>query len=122
MQVIFWCYSNCGHPPGFLLRRDGTLERLESTSRVIGLFEQWDCAIDERQLQQGDTLVLYTDGAAECSNHAGEELGEEGLLEALKPHREFSSQELLAEVTSQVGQFSAYEQADGITFIVAKCT
>jgi serine phosphatase RsbU (regulator of sigma subunit) len=115
-------YSNCGHPPAFLLRRDGTLERLESTSTVIGLFEQWDCAIDERQLYPGDTLVLYTDGATECSNHAGEELGEERLLQALKPHREFSSQELLAEVTSQVRQFSAYEQADDITFIVAKCT
>jgi len=115
-------YSNCGHPPGFLLQRDGTLERLESTSTVIGLFEQWDCAFDERQLYPGDTLVLYTDGATECSNHAGEELGEERLLEALKPHRELSSQELLAEVTSQVRQFSAYEQADDITFIVAKCT
>jgi serine phosphatase RsbU (regulator of sigma subunit) len=115
-------YSNCGHPPAFLLRRDGILERLESTSTVIGLFEQWDCAIDERQLYPGDTLVLYTDGATECTNHAGEELGEERLLEALKPHRELSSQELLAEVTSQVRQFSAYEQADDITFIVAKCT
>src|SRR5215471_14695421 len=115
-------YSNCGHPPGFLLQRNGTLERLESTSTVIGLFEQWDCAIDERQLYPGDTLVLYTDGATECSNLAGEELGEERLLEALKPHRELSSQELLAKVTSQVRQFSAYEQADDITFIVAKCT
>jgi len=115
-------YSNCGHPPGFLLQRNGTLERLESTSTVIGLFEQWDCAIDERQLYPGDTLVLYTDGATECSNHAGEELGEERLLEALKPHRELSSQELLAKVSSQVRQFSAYEQADDITFIVAKCT
>ena len=55
------------------------------------------------------------------SNHAGEELGEERLLEALKPHCELSSQKLLAEVTSQVPQFSAYEQADDITFIVAKC-
>src|SRR5215471_5113161 len=115
-------FANCGHPPAFLLRRDGTLERLESTSTVIGLFEQWDCAIDERQLYPGDTLVLYTDGATECSNLAGEELGEERLLEALKPHRELSSQELLAKVTSQVRQFSAYEQADDITFIVAKCT
>jgi catechol 2,3-dioxygenase-like lactoylglutathione lyase family enzyme len=85
-------YSNCGHPPGFLLRRDDTLERLESTSRVIGLFEQWDCAIEERQLYPGDTLVLYTDGATESSNNAGEEFGEERLTEAMRgaansPHR-----------------------------------
>jgi serine phosphatase RsbU (regulator of sigma subunit) len=115
-------YSNCGHPPAFLLRRDDTLERLESTSTVMGLFEQWDCVIEERELYPGDTLLLYTDGATECSNHAGEEFGEERLLETLKQHRELSSQELLAAVTGRVRQFSPYEQADDITLMVAKCT
>ena len=46
-------YSNCGHPPAFLLWRDDTLERLEPTSTVMGLFEEWDCAIEERQLYPG---------------------------------------------------------------------
>jgi serine phosphatase RsbU (regulator of sigma subunit)/predicted enzyme related to lactoylglutathione lyase len=115
-------YSNCGHPPGFLLRRDDTLERLESTSTVIGLFEQWDCAIEERQLYPGDTLVLYTDGATESSNHAGEEFGEERLTDAMRGRRELSSQELVAALAGQVRQFSPHEQADDITLIVAKCT
>ena len=115
-------YSNCGHPPAFLLRRDDTLERLESTSTVLGMFEQWDCAIEERQLCPGDILVLYTDGATESSNHAGEEFGEGRLLDALAQHRELSTQELLAAVTGQVRQFNPYEQADDITLIVAKCT
>jgi serine phosphatase RsbU (regulator of sigma subunit)/extradiol dioxygenase family protein len=115
-------YSNCGHPPAFLLRRDDTLERLESTSTVIGLFEQWNCAIEQRQLYPGDTFVLYTDGATEAFNHAGEEFGEERLTEALRRHRECSSQELLAAVTDEVRQFSPDEQADDITIVVAKCT
>jgi serine phosphatase RsbU (regulator of sigma subunit) len=115
-------YSNCGHPPAFLLRRDGAVERLESTSTVIGLFEQWNCGIEERQLYPGDNLVLYTDGATESSNHAGEEFGEERLTEALRRRRELSSQELLAAVMGQVRQFSPCEQADDITLVVAKCT
>jgi serine phosphatase RsbU (regulator of sigma subunit) len=115
-------YSNCGHPPAFLMRSDDTLERLESTSTVMGLFERLDCAIEERQLYPGDTLVLYTDGATESSNLAGEEFGEERLLEALKQYRELSSQDLLSAVMGRVRQFSPYEQADDITFIVAKCT
>ena len=115
-------YSNCGHPPAFLLRRDDTLERLESTSTVMGLFERWDCAIEERQLCPGDTLVLYTDGATESSNLAGEEFGEERLLEALKQNRELYSQQLLAAILGQLRQFSPYEQTDDITLIVAKCT
>src|SRR5215813_4843188 len=115
-------YSNCGHPPAFLLRRDDTLERLESTSTVMGLFERWDCAIEGRQLYPGDTLMLYTDGATESSNLAGEEFGEERLLEALKQNREFHSQQLLAALMDQLRQFSPCEQADDITLIAAKCT
>ena len=115
-------YSNCGHPPAFLLRRDDTLERLEPTSTVIGLFEHWDCAMEERQLYPGDTLVLYTDGATEASNQAGEEFGDERLLESLKHHRDLSSQDLLAAVVGQVRQFSPHEQADDITLVLARCT
>jgi len=115
-------YSNCGHPPAFLMRSDDTLERLESTSTVVGLFERWDCAIEERQLYPGDTLVLYTDGATESSNLAGEEFGEERLLEAFKQYRDLPSQDLLAAVTGRVRQFSPHEQVDDITLIVAKCT
>ena len=114
-------YSNCGHPPALLLRHDDTLEALEPTSTVVGLFEEWDCAIEERQLFPADTLVLYTDGATESFNHAGEEFGERRLLEALRRHRELSSQDLLATVVDQIKQFSPYEQADDITLIVAKC-
>src|SRR6516225_1664071 len=114
-------YSNCGHPPALLLRRDDNPERLQPTSTVMGLFEEWDCTIEERQLFPGDTLVLYTDGATESFNHAGEEFGERRLLEALRQHRELSSQELLAAVTDQVRRFSPHEQADDITLIVAKC-
>src|SRR5262249_48723421 len=40
-------YANCGHYPALLFRRDHTLERLESTSTVLGLFAEWDCALNE---------------------------------------------------------------------------
>ena len=115
-------YSNCGHPPALLLRRDDTLERLESTSTVMGLFERWDCSVEERQLYPGDILALYTDGATEAPNQAEEEFGEQRLVEVLRQHRELPSQDLLAAVMSQVRQFSPHEQADDITLLVAKCT
>ncbi len=66
--------------------------------------------------------MLYPDGATESFNQAGEEFGEERLVEALRQHREFSSQDLLAAIMDQVRQFSPQEQADDITLIVAKCT
>src|SRR5499427_7680915 len=105
-------YSNCGHPPALLLRgnsEDG-LERLGATCTVVGLFEKWDCAIEEREMAPGDAILLYTDGVTEALNGEGEEFGEERLLEAARQHRELSLPELLAALADQSRRFSPHEQ------------
>jgi sigma-B regulation protein RsbU (phosphoserine phosphatase) len=105
-----------------LLRGDDGLERLGATCTVVGLFEKWDCTMEERELAPGDAVLLYTDGVTEALNGEGEEFGEEGLLKAARQHRELSLPEMLETVTDQARRFSPYEQADDITVIVAKCT
>jgi len=115
-------YSNCGHPPALLLRGDDGLERLGATSTVVGLFEKWDCTMEERELAPGDAVLLYTDGVTEALNGEGEEFGEKRLLEATRQHRELSLPELLVAVADQARRFSLHEQTDDITLIVAKCT
>jgi serine phosphatase RsbU (regulator of sigma subunit) len=114
-------YVNCGHLAALLLRRDSTLERLDSTCTVLGLFKDWDCCVGERSLYPGDTLALYTDGITESSSDADEEFGEHRLVEALRRHRETPSQALLRAVVEEVQQFSGHQQRDDITLIVAKC-
>jgi serine phosphatase RsbU (regulator of sigma subunit) len=114
-------YVNCGHLSGLLLRGNDNLERLDSNCTVLGLFPQWDCAIDECRLVAGDTLVLYTDGITESCNPAEEEFGERRLTEALRRHRKLPSRDLLAVILDEVRQFSPGEQYDDMTLIVAKC-
>jgi serine phosphatase RsbU (regulator of sigma subunit)/predicted enzyme related to lactoylglutathione lyase len=114
-------YVNCGHYPAILLRSDDTLERLYSTSTVLGLFPQWDCLIAEVQLYPGDTLALYTDGITDSFNDGGEDFGEERLIAGVRRHRELPSRSMLAAVVDEVRQFSPQEQHDDITLIVAKC-
>jgi serine phosphatase RsbU (regulator of sigma subunit)/catechol 2,3-dioxygenase-like lactoylglutathione lyase family enzyme len=115
-------YSNCGHPPALLLRGHDGLQRLRATCTVVGLFEEWECAMEEYELAPGDAVLLYTDGVTEARNVDGEEFGEERLLESARKHRERSLPELLAAVADQAQRFSPHEQADDITLIVAKCT
>ncbi len=64
-------YVNCGHLSGLVLRNDDTLERLDSTCTVLGIFKQWDFSTRERPLSAGDTFALYTDGVTESFNLAG---------------------------------------------------
>jgi len=114
-------YANCGHLSGLLLRSDGALERLGTTGPVVGLFEQWDCEIEERELDPGDRLVLYTDGVTESFNEAEEEFGEARLTEALREGPESPPQATIAAIVDGVRRFSPREQHDDITLIVARC-
>jgi serine phosphatase RsbU (regulator of sigma subunit) len=113
-------YANCGHLPGLLLRSDGTVERLDATATVLGIFKEWDCEIGECQLRTGDTLALYTDGITESYNSDDEQFGEQRLIEALQRHRGSSSQAALASIVDEVQRFSPHEQHDDITLIIAK--
>jgi len=114
-------FANCGHLCGLLLRSDGSLERLDSTGTVLGIFKKWDCGIGERRLSPGDTLALYTDGITESFDGRGEEFGEERLIEVLERNRELTSQALLGAIVEEVREFSPQEQNDDITLIVGKC-
>lgn len=114
-------YVNCGHLPGLLLRGDDTIDCLESTCTVLGLFDLWDCAIAEAQLFAGDTLVLYTDGVTESYNDEGDEFGERRLTDCLRRHRELPATDAVAAILADVQKFSRVEQHDDITLIIAKC-
>lgn len=113
-------YANCGHLCALLLRRDGELKRLDSTCTVLGLFKDWDCSMAECSLFAGDSLALYTDGITESFNDAGEEFGEQRLIEALRQNCEASPQAALDSIVAQVRKFSGREQHDDITLIIAR--
>lgn len=115
-------YANCGHYSALLLRAGGQLERLDSTGTVLGLFHDWKCEFDERQLQLGDTLVLYTDGVTESFDVRGCEFGEDRLIDTLRRNLALPSHQLLRSVLDEVSAFSSDEQHDDITLITAKCT
>jgi serine phosphatase RsbU (regulator of sigma subunit) len=114
-------YANCGHLPCLLLHEDGSIERLDSTAPVVGLFADWECPTAERQLVPGDTFAIYTDGITESFNDREEEFGEQRLIDALRRHRQLCPRDVISAVFNEVRQFSPREQYDDYTLIVAKC-
>jgi serine phosphatase RsbU (regulator of sigma subunit) len=114
-------YVNCGHLSALLFHQDGTLERLDSTSTVLGLFREWDCSTAERLLCPGDTFALYTDGITESFNDAGEEFGEHRLIDSLRGCCGQPSPAMVASIVEDVRKFSPHEQSDDMTLIVGRC-
>ena len=113
-------YANCGHYPGLLFRGGAEIERLESTSTVLGLFDPWECTLAENHLLPGDTLVLYTDGVTDTFNDRGEDFGEDRLIDAVRKNRNLPPEPMLTAIVDEVRRFSPHEQHDDITLIVAK--
>jgi len=114
-------YANCGHVAPLILRPDGSVQHLTSTTTVLGLFLKWESSIEEEELRPGDLLVICTDGVTEAPNPQGEEYGEERLAELVRKNRNLPVNELLPAIQASVQEFSGATQADDITLIVARC-
>ncbi len=74
-------WASAGHPPAFIRAVDGTVERMDSTTFVLGATRGDDFIPDAQKLRfaPGDRLVLYTDGAIEARNEQGRMLSVAGF-------------------------------------------
>jgi len=113
-------YANCGHNAPLLFRTNGTLERLDATSTVIGLFSDWGCVTRRVTFTPGDLLVIYTDGVTEAIGADGQEFGESQLCETVRANLRLSPEELLTAIPDAVQKFSVGEQFDDLTLVVAR--
>jgi hypothetical protein len=128
--VFFGCYDdharclsyvNCGHTPPLLLRECGTVERLEATATVVGLFGNWECFVREIHMQPGDVLSIFSDGVTEATADNGVEFGESRILSVLQQTRELETEKILQKVEQAVEDFrSGGYPHDDLTMVVAR--
>jgi sigma-B regulation protein RsbU (phosphoserine phosphatase) len=115
-------YVNAGHNYPFLLREDGTIERLEAGGMILGVLKTAtpyeEASLD---LQSGDTLVLFTDGVSEAMNKDLVEYGESRLEVLLRTHRMQTPQEIVDAIHTDVRKHvGGAPQSDDITLMVIK--
>ncbi|MCB1084931.1 MAG: SpoIIE family protein phosphatase, partial [Chlamydiia bacterium] len=114
-------YTNCGHLPALVQKKDGSIQTLTTEGMALGAipFESVDTA--EVQLEDGDALILYTDGVIEAHNKRLEMFGEERLISLLEHHRGKSPQELVDLVVEEVAFFAeGTPQHDDLTIVMLK--
>ncbi|MBN1818071.1 MAG: SpoIIE family protein phosphatase [Sedimentisphaerales bacterium] len=76
-------YCNCGHEPALLVR-DRQIRELEEGGLVLGVLEEARYKISTIDLQEGDVLLMYTDGLIDAMNYEGQLWGKEQLLNVLQ--------------------------------------
>jgi phosphoserine phosphatase RsbU/P len=76
-------YGRAGHPPPVLLHPRGEWELFNVGGPIIGmggiLFEE-----EEKSIEPGDKLIIYTDGIIEYENAGGDFFGMKGLCDVLQ--------------------------------------
>lgn len=73
-------YVRAGHEAPLLVRADGSVTKLNQRGAGLGLLPDTKYEAAEFDLQLGESLLLYTDGAVEINNADGLELGVDGLM------------------------------------------
>ncbi len=73
-------FVGAGGPQVLLMHADGTPEVVETSGMPLAIME--DATYDEVRikLEEGDRLLLFSDGALEVGNAAGDLLGVDGLI------------------------------------------
>ena len=99
------CYVNAGHNAPFLIGDSRTLKRLSSTSIVLGITKESRFEASETRLEEGERLLLFTDGVSEAFNPKGEEYGEARLGEFLQNHMNLTQSQLIQELIDDVLAF-----------------
>ncbi len=116
------CYCNAGHNSPFIVRANGTTEELPlSVDPIVGVIA--DAEFHERQIQleQGDTLLLFTDGVTEAMNGQFEEFSEQRLSKVIEEANFNNCQELIDIIKSDISDFVGQaEQSDDITMLAIK--
>ncbi len=111
---------NGGHNPPFLVSGP-TVRRLETGGLICGLFEKATYEEERVQLTPGDVLVIFSDGISEALNQAGEEFGDDRILDCLKRVPNGSASEILEELVRTVKAFAANTmQSDDMTAVVVR--
>ena len=115
-------YSNAGHNPPHLLHRDGTVSELPlSKDTIVGIFDGIEFREETLQMNQGDTLFMFTDGVTEAADAEYKEFGTERLDNILSQQTNASCQQIVKAVKAGIKDFTGdAEQSDDITMLVVK--
>jgi serine phosphatase RsbU (regulator of sigma subunit) len=114
-------YVNAGHNTQFLLRGDGTIERLASTGRPPGLYPGGGYEQRSVELRDQDALFLFTDGLVETEDEAEEPFGATRLEALLRVHLAEGLAPLLRRVDDAVrAHRGPREAADDATMVALR--
>lgn len=113
-------YIDAGHERPVILDFSGVKTRLERTGPVVGLLEDAEFRAEQYQLDDGDLLLVYSDGFTDVENPDGEMYGRERFL-SLLDGISGSAQSFIDDIQRRVSAFAQdTAQFDDMTMLAVR--
>ncbi len=117
-------YANAGHPGPFrICRKTVTVEPLGTDRKqngpALGIFDSASFPTSRIPFDNGDCIVLFTDGIFEVYSPEGKEFGKEALMSTFKRYANLPADQLFAAVLKEVLAFSSRSDFDDDVCLVA---
>jgi serine phosphatase RsbU (regulator of sigma subunit) len=126
--TVFYCtidrngvlrWSNAGHPKPLVVRESGETVQLETTGMPLGLLGIGSFDVEAIQLQNGDKVVIYSDGLSEAENSEGEFFDKQALRATIDANAKRGCAELHGKLVQAVEDFTEGSVlSDDITLLV----
>lgn len=115
-------YVNSGHNPPYIVRTsEQQVEELEEGGLMLGIMEEIDLPIASLSINEGDIIMLFSDGVTEATNPAGELFSEERFEQWLLDHSHLTADEMKKALLQTLQDYAdGSSQSDDITFIILK--
>lgn len=115
-------FISAGHTPAYLFRSaTGRIEKLFSEHNFLGMFDSASYESRTLRLDQGDILVVYSDGFTDAQNPQEEMFGQERLRRIIRQEAPFGSHALEETFLKAIEEFTqGVAQTDDITFLIVE--
>jgi serine phosphatase RsbU (regulator of sigma subunit) len=112
--------GTAGHQPAILIRRDGVIRTMSGGGLPLGLFDDFEPAVEAVDLDEGDTLILHSDGVLDACDISRERFGHERLIEVLAQHSTRPLNEILIAVEQALMDFCDGDVGDDISILALR--
>ncbi|MCY8933989.1 PP2C family protein-serine/threonine phosphatase [Bacillus atrophaeus] len=118
MKSHKFTYASAGHEPGFYYcKKENKFYDLTAKGLVLGISQDFDYEEYEQHLDEGDMIVLFSDGVTECRSEDGflERLDIQKLIEE---HMCCPAQEMVQNIYESLLKLQDFQLHDDFTLIV----
>ncbi|TFB13238.1 phosphoserine phosphatase [Filobacillus milosensis] len=113
-------YATAGHEPGFIYRaEEDQFEEIDAKGLLLGVKKNVKYNQYVNEINNGDMIVLLTDGVTEC--RSGDRFIEsDEVLDVIRKYKDLSSQEIVENVYKYLERLQDFTLRDDFTLIVIK--